>query len=361
MPRCITRDISLAPYTTLGIGGSAEYFATVSTEEELREVLTWARGKHLLVSVLGGGSNVLVPDSGIKGVVLHVCVEGVTYTEDGVGAVLIRASAGEAWDSLVLEVTSRGLWGIENLSGIPGWVGATPVQNINAYGVSVGDVIVSVGAYHKETGEYASFTRDECRFGYRDSFFKTEAGSAYVITEVVFRLSTARDAHTAYRSSSQSIERYLAERGITEPVPTDIREAVLRARRNIGMLLGMYRSAGSFFKNTIVTGEDFARIERVVSERHGEKGEKLSPWHWGLSDGRVKISTAFLMECTPYNKTDFKGKTFGGAVGISPLHTLSIVNVGDATAESVRIFADEIVRAVEEEFGVRIEPEVCFL
>jgi UDP-N-acetylmuramate dehydrogenase len=293
--------------------------------------------------------------------VVHVCLTGVTYAEEGNGTVLVNVAAGEEWDVLVLDATSRGLWGIENLSGIPGRVGAAPVQNINAYGVSVGDVVVRVGTYHKETGECVSFTHDECRLGYRDSFFKTSEGSAYIITEVTFRLSTARDVHTAYRSSSQSIERYLTEKGITEPAPGDIREAVLQARRNIGMLPGMYQSAGSFFKNTIVTGGDFARIERVVAERHREKGEKLSPWHWNLPDGTVKISTAFLMECTPYNKTDFRGKTFKGTVGISPLHTLSIVNAGGATAEAVRAFGDEIVRAVEGEFGVRIEPEVCFL
>lgn len=361
MPHFVSKDVPLAPYTTLNVGGNAEYFAVVESVGTLREALAWAKQGNLPVTILGGGSNVLVPDAGIRGLVLRVELSGITYEEGGGESVLVRVCAGERWDDFVEGVAERGIWGLENLSGIPGTVGAAPVQNINAYGVSASDTIHAVTAVHRETGAEKTFSKDECRFRYRDSFFKSRAGSAHIITEVTFLLTGSRDVHTEYRSSSQSIARYLTEKNIAVPTPADVREAVLRARGNIGMLQGMFQSAGSFFKNTVVSRETFAHIEAVVSERHREKGEKLSPWHWDLPDGTVKVSTAFLMECTPYNKTDFAGKMFAGRVGISPLHTLSIVNVGGATATDVRAFAEVIIGAVFEEFSVRIEPEVCFL
>ncbi len=360
MPPSVVQNVPLASRTTLGVGGSAEYFAEVRESSELRAVLVWAREKGLPVTVLGGGSNVLIADAGIPGLVVCPKLLGISYAAQSPESVIVTAGAGEDWDELVHSVTGRGLWGIENLSGIPGTVGAAPVQNINAYGASVADVTMRVSGLTL-SGEPFSFTQSECRFGYRDSIFKVEEGRDHIITEVVFRLTRTRHAETSYRSSSQSIARYLTERGIEAPVPGDVREAVLRARKNIGMLSGMFRSAGSFFKNTVVSAGEFQRVLRTVSERHAEKGEKLAPWHWDLPDGTVKISTAFLMECTPYNKTDFRDRTWNGAVGISPLHTLSLVNAGGATAKDIADFSDEIVRAVREEFSVRIEPEVCRL
>lgn len=361
MPECITKDAPLAPYTTLGIGGSAEYLATVTNPDELGSVVAWAKEQELPLTVLGGGSNVLIADTGIRGVVLSMCMRGISYEKGEEGKVLAEVAAGEVWDSFVEDAARRGYWGVENLSGIPGKVGAAPVQNINAYGVSVGDVIVSVQAYDTREGKFVTLPHDACRFAYRDSLFKTDEGTKYIITGVTFTLTTERALQTSYRSSSQSIERRLKDAGIDTPSPLDLREAVLAVRRNIGMLLGMYRSAGSFFKNTIVSREEFLTIKAKVLEEHAEKNAVLSPWYWEMPDGMVKVSTAFLMECTPYNKTDFKGKTFRGTVGISPLHTLSLINAGGAHAEDVHAFVEEITRTIEKEFGVRIEPEVCYL
>ena len=361
MPQSIIKEVPLAPLTTLGIGGNAEYFATITDLSELEEATAWARAHDLAVTVLGGGSNALIADGGIQGLILHLCMRGISYTEDAEGSMLAQVAAGETWDAFVEDSVLRGYWGLENLSGIPGKVGAAPVQNINAYGVSVGDLITNVNVYERVEGKQLTLSHDACRFAYRDSLFKTKGGSEHIITGVTFRLTTERSAHTAYRSSSQSIERLLTEAGIETPTSKDIRNTVLGVRRNIGMLPGMYRSAGSFFKNTIVSKEDFNAISARVAAEHAEKDALFAPWHWEMPDGNIKVSTAFLMECTPYNKTAFKDKTFNGTVGISPLHTLSLVNAGGATAEDVRAFVALITETIEKDFGVRIETEVCFL
>lgn len=357
----ILKSVPLAPLTTLQIGGPAEYFAEVHTFAELQELTHWAHQEGLPVFVLGGGSNVLIHDTGVPGLTLVMKIQGITYESSKDGSVLAKVAAGESWDAFVSDTTEKGLWGLENLSGIPGKVGGAPIQNINAYGVSVGDTIVSVEALHRGTNEFRTFSASECQFGYRDSFFKTEIGKEYIITQVTFLLSKAQKVQTSYRSSLQSVERYLEEHSIATPTSENIRDAIIAVRKRIGMVEGMYRSAGSFFKNVVVRADEFASIKNIVAEQHVAKEKKFSPWHWELPDGMVKISTAFLMECTPYNKDDFKEKTFHECVGISPVHTLSLVNVNNAQAEDVRAFVEVITNAIEKEFGIRIETEVCFI
>ena len=349
-------NVALAPLTTFKIGGVADFMCRVETEREVHDLCMAARAQNLPITILGGGSNVLISDAGIRGLVMHMAIGGISANKEG-DSVVVSAGAGVSWDDLVLHSVSNGWWGIENLSGIPGTVGAAPVQNINAYGVALADHLYQVRAIHIPTGAGRIFTNEECRFGYRDSFFKTAKGREYVITNVVLQLSTLPSANTRYQSASQSIARYLKEGG--EPrSPLAVRTAVIAIRKKIGMLTGMYQSAGSFFKNTVVDAVSFARVQEIVAKLHAEKGIRLAPWHWPLPDGAEKISTAFLLECTPYNKTDFAGKYFMDAVGISPLHSLSIINVGDATAEKVCAFAKCIIDAVEKEFGISIEMEV---
>jgi UDP-N-acetylmuramate dehydrogenase len=357
----ISKGVPLAPLTTLQIGGPAEYFAEVHTLAELQELTHWAHQEGLPVFVLGGGSNVLIHDTGVPGLTLAMKIQGITYESGKDGSVLAKVASGESWDEFVSDTTKKGLWGLENLSGIPGKVGGAPIQNINAYGVSVGDMIVSVEALHHGTNESRTFSASDCQFGYRESFFKTEVGKEYIITGVTFQLSKTQKIHTSYRSSLQSVERYLAEHAITAPTSENVRDAIISVRKRIGMVEGMYRSAGSFFKNVIVRADEFVQIKNIVNEQHAAKEEKFSPWNWELPDSMVKISTAFLMECTPYNKDDFKEKTFHGCVGISPVHTLSLVNINNAHADDVRAFAEVIIDAIEKEFGVRIETEVCFI
>lgn len=357
----IQEHIPLAPYTTMRIGGPARYFCEPETTLEIAEAVAFARAHTLPWVVLGGGSNVVIADLGINGVVMRLRLCGIEQVFEEGEDVFIRAEAGESWDALVGAMVLRGLWGLENLSGIPGTVGAAPIQNINAYGSSVADTIESVEAYHPSHDALTTLAFDRCRFAYRDSMFKYEEGAEYIVTAVTFRLSRTRRAETSYRSASNAMTRYFDEAGITTPTLSDIRTAVLSIRQNIGMLEGCFQSAGSFFKNTILAAEQFKRVQEKIEREYPDIAERLRPWYWELPDGRVKVSTAFLMECTPYNKTAYAGKSFRNTVGISPRHSLSLINLGGATACDVRDFTEEIVCAITDTFGVVIELEVLFV
>ena len=286
---------------------------------------------------------------------------GVTYQSAADGIVLVKAGAGENWDAVVAQTVARGLSGLENLSGIPGTVGAAPVQNINAYGATVADVIDSVEVYDSSTDSVRTLTASECLFGYRDSIFKQSAGRHLIVLFVTFRLASAATVNLSYRSSSQSIKLFLEEKNITTPTVADVRDAVLHVRSNIGMLLGQFRSAGSFFKNTIVSKEVFEGVQAVVEKEFAMISEKLSPWHWELEGGEQKIATAFLLECSPYNKNTYGSKAWRDVVGISPRHSLSIVTLDNATATDVKDFVEEIKTSVRNIFGVRLETEVDYI
>lgn len=359
----IKHDIVLAPHTTFKIGGKAELFAVAKTEAELEELARFAGKRSLPVTILGGGSNVLISDNGITGLVVKLEIEGVEYEAAGApDDVVVTSGAGVSWDDLARETTSKNLWGLENLSGIPGTVGGAVVQNINAYGVTIADMVVEVMALHLPSGKSRRFTPAECGFEYRNSFFKRAGtGKEYVITEAKLLLSSAKKMHAEYRSSSQSVDAYLKEQNITEPTPADMREAILHIRSRIGMLGGMYQSAGSFFKNPIVPKAVFERVEHAVRQEYTDVSLKFEPWHWSVGEEYEKISAAFLMECTPYNKTDFAGKNYNGTVGISPVHTLSVVNLGGASANDMLSFTKKISDMIKEKFGVLFESEVCIL
>lgn len=351
--------VPLAPYTTLGVGGLARYFCTVKTAADLREVCAFARRQTGQPPfILGGGSNVYFTDDILERVVVRLALTGVSVREEA-AAVFYTAAAGEDWDAIVADSVARGLSGLENLSGIPGTVGAAPVQNINAYGASVADVIECVSVYDSTTDTVRELSAAACQFGYRDSVFKQAAGAAYSIISVTFRLAPAAAGNVAYASSSQSIARIIAEAGDVV-TPTTVRTAVLTARSNIGMLKGQHRSAGSFFKNTILDATTFTQVQTVVQEQFSALAEKYTPWYWELPDGRVKVSTAFLLECSPYNKTTY-GTVRSNGVGFSPQHSLSIVTEPGATAAAVRAFVLLVRTAVAEIFSVQIEPEVLYI
>lgn len=363
MDLAVEKGVPLAAYTTLRVGGTAAYFYKLTDESLLSRVSEFAVEVGLPLWVLGGGSNVFIADGLIERVVVKSELKGITYIPDRVtGEMLVTAAAGEPWDAFVEQTVANGLSGLENLSGIPGTVGAAPIQNINAYGAQVADVIDSVRVFDTATGMIRTISNAECRFGYRDSVFKTPAGISYIVTAVTFRLAPEGVvANVSYRSASQSIEKYLQEQGIAKPTLHDIRKAILHVRSNIGMLEGQFRSAGSFFKNTVVSKDDFARIESIVKTEFCELNEKLSPWYWLLPTGDVKVSTAFLMECSPYNKHTYGERRWNGVVGLSPKHSLSVVTEEGATADDVRTFVTEIITAVEKIFTVKIEAEVNFI
>lgn len=361
MTLAIEKQVSLAPYTTLQVGGVADYFYHLTDEKELPELVVYAKEKNVPITILGGGSNVLIADGPLHRLVLKNELQGQSMTIRSDGSALYTVAAGEEWDSFVLQTVEEGFAGLENLSGIPGTVGAAPIQNINAYGAQVADVIESVRVFDSETQKFRVLSNVECQFAYRESVFKTPAGASLIVTAVTFALAPAGAANLSYRSASQSIARYLEEQQIAAPKIQDVRNAILHVRSNIGMLKGQFRSAGSFFKNTIVSASDFARVESIVLTQFAEQHERLSPWHWILPDGRVKLSTAFLMECTAYNKSTYGEKRWQGVVGLSPRHSLSIVTEVGATASDVQTFVTEIVTAVQNIFGVTIETEVNFI
>jgi UDP-N-acetylmuramate dehydrogenase len=338
----IEENVPLAPLTTLGIGGPARWLARITDEDSLAGAVAFARERDLPLLVLGGGSNLLVADEGFPGLVARVEIAGVGY-EPANGAVEATCGAGEEWDALVERAVSRELAGIECLSGIPGRVGATPIQNVGAYGQEVAETIARVRAYDLESGRFVEFTAAECGFGYRDSRFKREDRGRYIVTSVTFRLAPGGEAAVRY----PELERALGEgrRALAE-----VRKAVLAIRRRKSMVLDPEdpdaRSAGSFFVNPIVP-DDVA--DRIAASHADPMPRYTAP-------GGAKLSAAWLIERAGLSRGYRKGNA-----GISSKHTLAIVNRGGATASEVVALAREVRDRVRDRFGVTLTPEPVFV
>ena len=332
----------LAPLTTLNVGGAARWFAEAASEAEIAEAAAWAHERGLPIFVLGGGSNLLISDAGFDGLVLHVHLRGIE-SADAEGDRVYRVAAGEDWDSFVTRAVTENCAGIECLAGIPGTVGGTPVQNVGAYGQEVASVVERVRACDLETREFVEFTAEECGFSYRRSRFNSEDRGRFVVTRVDYRLRRGGAATVAY----PDLKRALGDRGAFagDPGLTEIADTVRRIRRSKGMLLvegdPNCRSAGSFFKNPVIT-----------AERFGEIAARGEPPSFPADSGMVKLPAAWLIEQAGFAK----GYRLGGA-GISTLHTLALVNRGSATAAEIVALAREISDRVEERFGIRLEME----
>ena len=335
----IEENIPLAPLTTLKVGGAARYLARITSKEDLLAAVDFAHDEELPIFVLGGGSNVLVSDQGFRGVVLQMAMSSPPVFEESGGIVTCRVAAGVDWDDFVLEGCGRGLAGMECLAGIPGLVGGTPVQNVGAYGQEVAETVVAVRALDVEAMSFVSLSAAECGFGYRKSIFNTTARGRYVVTRVTFRFDVARTVELKYAE----LRDYFAGK---TPGPLEVYHAVREIRHRKGMLLvegeADCRSAGSFFKNPVVSS---AVYEAVA------KGFEEVP-HWAVGDGKVKLAAAWLVEKAGF----YKGFAMGRA-GISSRHALAVVNRGEATAGEIVALRDEIRRVVEERFGVRLEQE----
>lgn len=342
----ILENVPLAPRTTLEVGGPARFYAEPRTPEAVREALAWAHERRIAVMVLGGGSNLLVADRGIAALVLRVHIRGVdVYTLDG--ATVVMAGAGEPWDALVARAVEHGWAGIECLSGIPGDVGATPIQNVGAYGQEVSDTLLSVRAIDRRTGDDVELTAAECQFAYRDSVFKHALKDRYLITHVAFRLQPGAPPAIRYAELSRAL-------GAT-PTPTlaATRSTVLALRRSKSMVHDLadenHRSAGSFFTNPIVP-EALLRQARESAEAILHPGEKMPEWPAG--PGLTKLSAGWLIERSGLTKG-----TTDGPVGLSTRHALAIVNRGGATASQIVAFATSIKRRVHDRFGITLVPE----
>jgi len=260
----IESGVALAPRTTLGVGGSAQHFARVEHESELAEALAWAKQRALEVRVLSGGSNIVVADSGVPGLVIEMALRGVRIHSHG-SEVEVRAAAGEPWDEFMAATISRGYQGLECLSGIPGRVGATPIQNVGAYGQDVAETIRQVVALDTIKGALCTFSADECQFSYRDSRFKSREPGRYIVTEVSFRLQLNAAPCLRYAE----LERHCRQFGDVAPSLSELREAVLQLRREKSMLLDASdpngRSCGSFFVNPVLDARQFSQfLERAA-------------------------------------------------------------------------------------------------
>ena len=334
----IRDNVALAPLTTLGIGGVAKQFASFETVRELEALLSIDEP----IFVLGGGSNVVVRDAGWDGLVIQPACKSVTRIGLFDDFAVVSAYAGVVWDDFVAQMIGEGLAGIECLSGIPGLVGATPMQNVGAYGQEVADTIAFVRAYDRERNEVVKLGAAECGFAYRTSRFK---GSArWILLEVRFKLPR-RSESLPIKYAELATALGIAPNG-TAPLAR-VRETVIALRRGKGMVVDPNdpdsRSAGSFFTNPIVDIATAAEVERRAGAR---------PPQWPQPDGTVKLAAAWLIERAGF----VKGYT-QARVGISHKHALALVNHGGASAAELIALADTIIAGVEQRLGVRLVPE----
>jgi UDP-N-acetylmuramate dehydrogenase len=332
-------NISLKPYNTFGIDVSAKYFAEAKSEEDLREIFSNPIARNHSLLVVGGGSNMLFTKD-FDGLVIKISIQGINYNTQG-DDVEVAAGGGVVWNDLVNYCVDHGFAGIENLSLIPGTVGASPIQNIGAYGVELKDVFSSCTAFEIETCQTRTFDYADCKFGYRDSIFKNELKNKYIITLVNFKLSKNANLQTHYGAITSELEK----RNINSPTIADISKVVADIRvsklpdpKTIG-------NAGSFFKNPVIAKEQFdelvTRYPDVVN--------------YPVADHKIKLAAGWLIE-----QCGFKGKIVG-ETGTWKNQALVLVNHGNASGQEVYIFSEQIINAVDAKFGVKLEREVNIL
>lgn len=333
----IKEHVSLKGYTTFGIDVSAKYFLEVRSLDDLQQAFSQKLlGSHPHM-VLGGGSNVLFTKDFV-GLAIMVCNKGIEVAEQTAGSIVLEVQAGEEWDGLVAHCVERGWGGLENLSGIPGRVGASPMQNIGAYGRELKDVFHSLQAFDKQTGRLVKFGPKDCQFGYRDSHFKNEGKNRYIITSVCFRLSLKNHhLHIAYGSLLSELDKL----GIKDPGIRDVRQAVINIRNGKLPDPSVLGNAGSFFKNPVVSMEKFLRLQ----DKHPDLVAFPDP-------GGMKLAAGWLIE-----KAGLKGFRKGDA-GVHERQALVLVNYGRARGQDIADLGQAVQNAVSEKFGVELAPEV---
>ena len=348
IPMLIRENVPLAQLTTLGVGGRARFFAEAGSPEQARQAVHYAGERRLPLFVLGGGSNLVICDSGWPGLVLRMRITGVQEREEG-GEAIFEAGAGEEWDTFVARAVARDCAGIECLSGIPGSVGGTPVQNVGAYGQEVSETIESVQVLDLKDGQLRELCNPACGFAYRTSIFNTSERGRYIILRVTYALASGGSPHIEYAD----LKKYFSGRQNT-PTLAEVREAVRAIRASKAMLIVPgdedCRSAGSFFKNPVLSAEEHQRL----CARAAALGLQV-PSYPALSAQR-KVSAAWLVEHSGLAKGYTRGR-----VGISRKHALAIVNRGGATAADVVALKNEIQQRVAETFGVQLSPEPVFV
>ena len=348
----IREHVPLRDLTTFRVGGTARFFCEVASVEELQEALKWARmykAGPLPFFILGGGSNILVADEGFQGLVIKMAIKGIAVENDNPATrCRVAIGAGEGWDSFVAMCVSRGLSGIENLSGIPGTVGAAPVQNIGAYGAEVSAVVERVDTIDDRTGAPRSFTNTECQFAYRESFFKTGEGKHFIITQVHVVLAKTPPLNFSYKDIGEFFNAHPAHprtlRGLRDAILA-IRAGKLPDWHTIG-------TAGSFFKNPIIARSQYDALKKTYPDLPGFIIETQDMTAASL----VKVPLGWIID----HICGYKGVT-KGSVGTYRNQALVLVNTGGATATEVKAFAHEIIALVKEKTGIDVESEVQYV
>lgn len=333
----VQNKVDLKPYNTFGLEVQARYFTEVFSESDfitLQQTDVYKTTRHLII---GGGSNILLLND-FDGLVIRNCIKGISCNEQTDETVLVKAGAGEVWHDFVLFTIGKGLGGLENLSLIPGCVGASPMQNIGAYGVEIKDCFYELEALHVATGEKRIFSKHDCRFGYRESIFKQEEKGNYFITSVTFLLKRNAVVNTSYGA----INDELKQMGVQQPGIADVSQAVINIRRSKLPDPKVTGNAGSFFKNPEVSQETYEQIR--------EKNEKVVAYP--LANGRVKLAAGWLIE-----NCGLKGYEQDGAA-VHSRQALVLINKHNATGKDIYELSAFVMQKVFDTFGVQLEREV---
>lgn len=333
----IQQNISLKEFNTFGIEVYAKEFVVIHSVEELQVLCSNFNLSERNVLVLGGGSNMLLTRD-VDGMVIKIDIKGIEVVEENKDSVWVKAGAGEVWHHLVMWSIDKGFGGLENLSLIPGCVGASPMQNIGAYGVEIKNTFVSLEAMEIATGDIKIFTHEECKFGYRESIFKQEAKGKYIIVSVTYKLNKHPELNTTYGA----IQQVLQQQNITQPTIKEVSDAVIQIRSSKLPDPKVIGNAGSFFKNPEIADEQFAALKQTFPDIVG----------YPASSGHTKVAAGWLIE-----QCGWKGKRVGHT-GSHKDQALVLVNYGEAKGSEIWNLAMDIQRSVQEKFGITITPEV---
>lgn len=331
----LQENINITPFTTFGVEVSSRYFATFSSIEELRKLLAEVKDQQLLV--LGGGSNMLFRKD-YEGITIKNEITGISVIEENEESVLLKVGAGEVWHNFVLYSIEHNLGGIENLSLIPGSVGASPMQNIGAYGVEIKDVFDSLEAIEIATGELHTFSHQDCQFGYRESVFKKELKGKYIIVSVSYKLSKQPKLNTSYGA----INSELAKRGITQPSIKDVSDVVIAIRQSKLPDPKEIGNAGSFFKNPVIPKSHYIALQKTY--------ENIPSYP--VSEDTVKVPAGWLID-----NAGWKGKTIG-EYGVHKNQALVLVNYGKASGNDIFQLSEDIIADIYKRYQIKLEREV---
>ncbi len=351
MPLSFRHDVALAPLTTIELGGPARHLVQANNESDVAEALRWASGRGVPAFVMGGGSNLIVGDAGFPGLVLRMGETGLTFTTES-DCVIVEARAGQPWDDVVAQAVARNLAGLECLSGIPGLAGATPIQNVGAYGHEIAETLRSVRVLDRGTLQITNLTPEACQLSYRDSLFKRHA-ERFVVLAVTFALRPDGAPAVRYRELQDALAGFVA------PTVSQVRQTVLALRRRKSMVIDASdpnrRSVGSFFTNPIVSS---AEADRVTAQAlaEGVASSTTDVPQFPAGNGRIKLAAGWLIE-----RAGLPRGFTRGAVGLSSRHALALVHHGGGSTADLLSLARHVRTVVHDRFGITLVPEPVLL